>query len=174
MQGELARLFDLTATKDFANCEAKADVTVDGEKLLEQVPATHLLFLEKQLTELEAFIRRLPTLDQAEHWDRDQAQGLWATRPVETVRTRKVPKNHVLSEATKEHPAQVQVYNEDVPEGRWTLVKFSGALPVPRVQEFLGRVRTLQAAVKTAREEANMHQVTDRKVGEAVFGYLFA
>ena len=67
-----------------------------------------------------------------------------------------------------------RAFTEDVPVGTWTLVKFSGALPQPRVRELLNRVRALQAAVKTAREEANMHQVTDQQVGEAVLGYLFS
>src|SRR6185295_7051900 len=30
----LTRLFDVTATKDWANCQAKANVVVDGETLL--------------------------------------------------------------------------------------------------------------------------------------------
>lgn len=34
----LAELFDITATKDFANCLTKADVVVDGEVLLREVP----------------------------------------------------------------------------------------------------------------------------------------
>src|SRR3954467_9847682 len=46
----LTRLFDVTATKDWTNCRARADVVVDGQTLLHhsQVPATYLLFLEKQ------------------------------------------------------------------------------------------------------------------------------
>src|SRR6266568_3259588 len=48
----LTRLFDVTATKDWANCEARADVTVDGHTLLSGVPVTYLRCLEKQLTEL--------------------------------------------------------------------------------------------------------------------------
>src|SRR5215472_1153711 len=35
----LTRLFDITATKDWANCKAKADVVVDGQTLLSAVPA---------------------------------------------------------------------------------------------------------------------------------------
>src|SRR5947209_14080670 len=38
------RLLDVVATQDFANCEAKADVVVDGHPLLRGVPVTHLLF----------------------------------------------------------------------------------------------------------------------------------
>jgi hypothetical protein len=34
-------------------------------------------------------------------------------------------------------------------------------------------VEKLQAAVKFAREEANAAEVSDERVGDAVFGYLF-
>jgi hypothetical protein len=48
MAATITRLFDVTATKDWANCRATADVTVDGQTLLRDVPVTYLLFLEKQ------------------------------------------------------------------------------------------------------------------------------
>ncbi|MEV4468095.1 hypothetical protein ACFFR3_26640 [Nonomuraea salmonea] len=169
----LTRLFDVTATKDWANCEAKASVRVDGEVLLEDVPVTYLLFLEKQLTDVYTFVSKLPTLDPAETWSRDEATDTWRTDPVKTTRTKKVPRNHVLAEATEKHPAQVQVYNEDVVVGYWTKVAFSGALPQRRVNELLTRVQKLQDAVKYAREEANGTQVVDRKIGDKVFTYLF-
>lgn len=53
-------------------------------------------------------------------------------------------------------------------------MKLSGALPATRVKELRERVERLQQAVKFAREQANSHEVTDVKAGEAVFGYLFA
>jgi len=62
----LTKLFDVVATKDWANCTAKADVIVDGKVLLSQVPATYLLFLEKQLVDLHTFIKKLPVLDSSE------------------------------------------------------------------------------------------------------------
>ncbi|GIH78552.1 hypothetical protein [Planobispora longispora] len=169
----LSRLFDVTATKDWANCTAKADVTVDGTVLLSGVPVTYLLFLEKQLVDLHTFVSKLPTLDPSEAWTLDENTDSWRTEPVKTTRTKKVPRNHVLAEATDKHPAQVQVYNEDVVVGYWTKVSFSGALPQRRVNELLTRVQKLQDAVKYAREEANGIEVTDRRIGEAVFGYLF-
>src|SRR5687768_16778774 len=125
----LTRLFDVTATKDWANCTAKADVKVDGTTLLEGVPATYLLFLEKQLVDLHTFVNKLPTLDASESWTFDQAADCWATEPVQTTKTKKIPRNHVKSEATEKHPAQVEVYYEDVVVGHWRTVKFSGALP---------------------------------------------
>ncbi|MEV6210542.1 hypothetical protein [Kitasatospora sp. NPDC051914] len=169
----LTRLFDVTATKDHANCTARADVVVDGRPLLTDVPVTYLLFLEKQLTDLYTFVRKLPVLDASESWAPDASTDAWKTEPVRTIRTKKVPRNHVKAEATEKHPAQVEVYYEDVAVGYWTTVKFSGALPARRVNELVQRVEKLQQAVQFAREEANATEVVDRKTGDAVFGYLF-
>jgi len=169
----LTRLFDVTATKDWANGSAAADVDVDGKTLLKAVPVTYLLFLEKQLTDIYTFVVKLPTLDAAETWHFDDAAGTWATDIVQTVRAKKVPRNHVKAEATQFHPAQVEVYFEDVPVGYWRTVKFSGALPATRVRELADRVEKLQAAVKFAREQANGMDVVDQRVGDKVFSYLF-
>lgn len=172
----LTRLFDVVATQDEANCRAKADVVVDGTALLEQIPVTYLLFLEKQLTDLRTLVSKLPTLDPAKEWVSNVAseRGTWATPATETVRTAKIPRNHVLAEATDKHPAQVQMYTEDVTVGYWTKVEFSGAVPAARVRVLLERVDTLAAAVKYAREEANATAVEDQHIGAAVFGYLLA
>ena len=170
----LTQLFDVTATKDWANCDAKADVVVDGQVLLTQVPATYLLFLEKQLVDLHTFIKKLPVLDASETWVFDASADAYATEPVQTLRTKKVPRNHVKAEATDKHPAQVEVYYEDITVGYWRTVKFSGALPAKRLNELVVRVEKLQHAVKFAREEANNLDVKDQKLGEKVLGYLFA
>lgn len=169
----LTKLFDITATKDWANGSAVADIVVDGKVLLAQVPVTYLLFLEKQLVDLHTFIKKLPVLDASETWVYDPSTDSWATEPVQTSKTKKIPRNHVKSEATEHHPAQVEVYYEDVVVGYWRTVKYSGALPAQWINELLERVTRLQEAVKFAREEANNLEVTDQKVGEKIFGYLF-
>jgi hypothetical protein len=174
MAATITRLFDITATKDWANCNAKADVTVDGRALLRDVPVTYLLFLEKQLTDLHTFVKKLPVLDAADTWAFDASADCYRTEAVRTIRTKKVPRNHVKAEATEHHPAQVEVYYEDIPVGYWSTTKFSGALPARRVHEISDRVEKLQAAVKFAREEANSAETADQHVGGAVFGYLFA
>ena len=170
----LTRLFDLTAVKDYTNTTAFADVMVEGETLLEHVPVTYLMFLEKQLTDLKTVLSHVPTLDPAENWHLDSNVGVYSTDPVETTRTKKVPRNHVKSPATDKHPAQVEMYYEDVVVGYWQTVKFSGAVPKQRVNQLLERVSKLQQAVKFAREQANGVEVTDVSVGRAVFDYLFA
>lgn len=171
---QLTRLFDVTATKDWGNCEARGDVIVDGQTLLARVPVSYLLFLEKQLTDLATVIKTVPLLDPAESWERDPATGSWKTEPTQTVRTKKVPRNHVKAEATDKHPAQVELYYEDIPVGNWTTVKFSGALGAARKTAILTRIEKLQHAVKFAREQGNTHPVTDIPIGETVFGYLYA
>lgn len=56
----LTELFDVTATKDWANRSAVASVIVDGNTLLTDVPVTYLLFLEKQLTDIHTSSRSCP------------------------------------------------------------------------------------------------------------------
>ena len=169
----LTALFDVTATKDYTNCVAKADVVVDGTTLVHAAPATYLLFLEKQLVDLHTFVKKLPTLDASETWSKDASTGMFATVPVETTRSKKVPRNHVKAEATDKHPAQVEVYHEDVIVGTWRTTKFSGALPVSEVNAMLERVEKLQAAVKFAREEAYNTLVVEQRVGESILSYVF-
>jgi hypothetical protein len=168
----LTKLFDVTATKDWTNCRARADVVVDGQTLLAQVPVSYLLFLEKQLADLKTFIKKLPVLDPAETWAFDPSADCWATEPVQTVRTKKIPRNHVKAEATEHHPAQVEVYYEDVTVGYWRTLKFSGALPASRINELLGRMERLQQAIKFAREEANSTETEEQRVAQRVFQYL--
>jgi len=170
----LVELFDVTATKDYTNCKARADVVVDGKVLLAAVPVTYLLFLEKQLVDLHTFVKKLPVLDASETWAHDASADCWATEPVQTAKTKKIPRNHVKAEATDKHPAQVEVYHEDVVVGYWKTVKFSGALPQKRVNELAARVEKLQHAVKFAREEANDHAAEEQKIGRTVLDYLFA
>lgn len=168
----LTRLFDVTATKDTANTSAVGTIVVDGNVLVENVPVPTLLFLEKRLVDMKTFLGKFPVLDPAEEWTWDATTGTWRSEPVETVRTKKIPRNHVKAAPTDKHPAQVEVYTEDVSVGTWKTTKFSGALPQVQLDELLEKVSKLLAAVKYAREEANSITVTDQEIGEAIFAYL--
>jgi hypothetical protein len=170
----LTRLFDVILTKDVANGVAKAPIVVDGTTIATDVPVTYLLFLEKQLADLLTFVTKIPVLDAAESWSFDEATDSYATAPSQTTRSKKVPRNHVKAEATEKHPAQVEMYFEDVLVGYWTTVKYSGALPQARISELKARVVKLAEAVKVAREAANSTPVVDQKIGDRVFDYLFA
>lgn len=169
----LTELFDVTATKDFANCTAFADVVVDGQAIVTQAPVPFLLFLEKQLTDLHTFVDKMPTLDPADEWQSDPNSGLYKTASIATQRTKKVQRPVVLYEATEKHPAQTQLITEDVVVGYWDTVKQSGALPIPRKRQLLDRIEKLSQAVKFAREQANDSEAPEKSVGGALFGYLF-
>jgi hypothetical protein len=170
----LTEIMDVTAAKDFANCHAAADVVVDGQVLVQNAPATYLLFLEKQLSDLHTFVEKMPTLDETDDWNRDENSGLFKTSAIPTQRTKKVQKPLVLYPATTEHPAQTQMITEDIVVGYWDTVKQSGALPVPRKQTLLERIEKLSQAVKFAREQANSVEAEAKKVGGTLFAYLLS
>ncbi|MEW1922219.1 hypothetical protein [Streptomyces sp. NPDC088360] len=170
----LAPFYDVTATKDWANTTARADIRIGDQIVISQAPVTYLLFLEKQLTSLHTFVEKLPVLDPAEQWSWDDQAGVWRTAAYETIRSKKVPRNHVKAPATDRHPAQVDVYFEDVPVGTWTTVKYSGALPATRRQALLDRIQLMRDAVKYAREEANSAEIQNQHPGATLLNYLFA
>ena len=170
----LVELFDVTATKDWGNQFAKADLVVDGNTILSQVPATYLLFLNKQLTDLRTQIGRIAELEASANWDFDKAIGLFKTEPTKTHTTAKVQEALVLAQATDKHPAQTQLITVDKVVGEWTTIKFSGALPAPQKKTLLDRIQRLIDGVKVALEDANMTKVEDVKAGDAVLGYIFA
>lgn len=168
----MSPVFDVTLQKDTANLSASADIEVDGAVILKSVPATYLLWLEKNLADLHTVIVKLPTLPQSESWDYDAGQDAHRSASVETSRQKKIPRAFVKAEATDKHPAQVEVVHEDKLVGYWTTTKFSGAIPRQKAQELRDRIEKLQAAVKFAREKANQVQVPKVQSGQVVFDYL--
>jgi hypothetical protein len=167
-------LLDLVATQDKANATAKANVVkADGHIILNNVPVTHLLFLEKQLTDLHTALSAIPILDPQEKWVYDANAACYGSEPSETNKTKKVPRTHIKYEATEQHPAQTEMYHEDIVVGRWKTNKFSTAIPVSDKLALLKRIEQLRDAVKLAREEANSIEVTDVKYGGAIFDFIF-
>jgi hypothetical protein len=170
------KLWDLVACQDQTNCSpgARASVAVNGTVLLQDVPAVYLIFLEKQLAEVHSFVSKLPTLDPTKQWQFSDEADSWRTAPTTKTRTKKVPRNHIKAPATDHHPAQVEVYHEDMIVGDWTTVEFSGAIPEAQKREYLTRIRQLIDAVKVAREEANGCDVVEAQTGKVLFDYIFS
>jgi len=168
----LTKLMDVTATKDWANTSARADVMVDNKPFLENVPVTYLLFLEKELNDLHTFVSKVVELDPAEVWTLDPNSGLFRSEPVKTGKTKKTQRAIVKYDATEHHPAQTEMITDDVVIGHWTTIKFSGALPRPE-KKMVERIRVLQDAVKFAREHANSMEAPDQKVGRKVLDFVF-
>lgn len=167
-------LFNLTYAKDIGNMSAKADIVVEGEVLVEGVPATVLLFLEKKILDLRTFIQALPTLDPSETWKLEENSGLYTTETVKTVKTKKVQRPIVLHPPTKEHPAQTQLITEDQVVGHWNTTKRSAALTVSQQKQWYRRANTLLTAVKEARTQANQVRVIkDQTFAKKILGFVF-
>lgn len=170
----LAELFNVVVTKETGNTQARADVTVDGELLVHQATVPYLLFLEKQLTDWRTLVTNLPMLDPAEVWAYDEDNNQYRTNVTQTTKTKKVPTVLTKAPATERHPAQTEVYNEDVVVGTWSLTKFSGAVPRSRRDELVEKANKLIDAVKAAREEANSIEVQQARTSGVIFAYLLS
>lgn len=172
-------MFNAVATQDKGNCKATGDIVVDqtqpgvGTVIASNVPVTTLLFLEKQLNDIRTFVSALPMLDPAELWEEDEVTGQWKTGEKVTFRSKKMFKNHVKAIATDKHPAQVDVYTEDEPIGRWTTVRFSGATRQIDKENMLEKIDNLDKAVKVAREIANGTEIEKVETGGAILRYIF-
>lgn len=165
--------FDITATKDWANCNAVADVKINGAVLISKAPVPFLLFLEKQLGDIKTFVSKLPVNDTSQTWTFDESAGFYKSADTKTHRNKKTQSPIVLFPATDKHPAQTQLITEDVLAGFWTKTEFSGAIPAADKAKLLERIEELTLAVLTAREEANLTDSPQVTVGKAVFGYIF-
>ncbi|MBN1412452.1 MAG: hypothetical protein JW969_16515 [Spirochaetales bacterium] len=169
----LKDMFNIVATQDLANCVARANIVVDGKTLLEEVPVTHMLFLEKQLEDLNTFINTLPVLDPSEKWTFNAEANCYISEEKKSIRTKKEPQVIVKYEATDKHPAQTELIYIDKPVGYWHTVKFSGAISKKEKDALLEKVRNLQKAVKFAREEANNTEIGKSEYGDRILKYLF-
>lgn len=169
----LSTLMDVTAAKDWSNCKARADVVVDGQTFLEQVPVTYLLFLEKELIDLQTFVSKMVELDPALSWTFDANSGQYRSDSTVTHKTKKLQKPIVLYDATPEHPAQTQLITEDVVIGHWTTTNFSGAIPRPKKRRLLERIQELHDAVKFAREHANSLEAEEPRIGKRILAHIF-
>lgn len=163
---------DVAFQKEVTNQKARADVIIDDKIVLKNVPATALLNLEAKLAEVRRVYVAIPTNDPAEEWTYNEQTGQWESPVRTTYRTKKERRAVILYEATPEHPAQVEAFNEDVRVGSWTSVIRTGMLSPSEKKRQLNRLDTLLRAVKQARQRANDIDAETRLVGELLFGYI--
>ncbi len=180
----LDRLFNLKFTREEGNCNARADVIVDGHVLLTGVPVGFLMFLEAQVGQIVGLIDQIPTLNPADDWS-DTAPGLregvWASAPRKTAVSKRLPQVQVLSPAQvidgQKFDPQVRPYETEVTVGWWTTVKYSGQMDPKVQQDMRARAVKVQDALRKAREAANRLEVTDSNATpllEYVFGDVVA
>ena len=169
---ELIARADLIATKEHTNTLAKADITVDGNVLVQNVPATTLLMLEKEIKKWRELVLSVPTLEPQVNWSFDKDNNIYRTEEKKTLKSQKESVVLVKYEATPEHPAQTEIVTKDVFIGEWTTVHLSGKISSAEKAEIITKIDKLEVAVKQARQRANEEKVTQQKIGKILVDYF--
>lgn len=168
---------DLQFQKNTTNRKAGGDVMWRGKILLSGVPIDELLGLEARLTKLRLLIVAVPTLDATKYWQ-PQPQGqshVWELKfPEVTTKTEKKSIPIIAVQATKEHPAQVQLSSRDEVVGRYTTTRRSGAATALQKAEGLKRIDELLVEIKQARTRANETEVQAVKISNVLLPLLLA
>lgn len=166
-------MLNVVMSQENGNTQARGTIEVDGSNFLIDVPVGTLLFLEHQLVDLHTFVTNLPTLPPDREWKYDANRDCHVTDPIQSIKTAKRPKVIVKYEATKDHPAQTELFPEDVTVGTWTTTYMSSAIPSRKRSEMLSRIEELQDAVKRAREQANSCEVDQLTHGGKILRHIF-
>lgn len=176
MEEVLTRAINVEATKDIADQSAKADIIVGDETVLRDVPISHILWLEKQVTDFVTVFRALPIQSAAEKWESadNLPAGVYRTPTEEVPSTKKITDQKVVIPPTDQHPGQWTEISKDVQSGTWKTTKFTAALPAKQKEILVRRATDLLVAVQQAATRANHASVVDIKTeGQTIFGYLF-
>lgn len=177
VQTFIAKALDASYQVAEANTVARADVVLEDDTntvLLTGVPATSLLELEKRMNELSALVQSIPTLDPAKGFTLDSNRGIYRAREVNKTRTKKEKVVLVKYQATKEHPAQTELIDQDVPVGKIQEQEWSGLITPAEKAELINRVEIVSRAVRRARSRANDTQVdSTKKIGNKILQYIF-
>lgn len=175
MAGHVSKYFDAELQKERTNQDARADLELNGEVIAKDVPATFLLGLESKLARLREVCDFIPTLKPGIEWAPDKGQGAGVFKTVHdsvSHRTKKEPMSKIVVPATKEHPAQVDRWTEDVKVGRYVTTELSGAISPADKSKLIGRIDALRHAVKKARQRANCAEIVKAKIGRKVMDYI--
>ncbi|MEO1029648.1 MAG: hypothetical protein AAFX02_11405, partial [Pseudomonadota bacterium] len=115
----VGRHYDAVYQKEHGNTIAKADLVVGGTVLIKDAPATFLLAMESRLLSLRNTYAAAPTLDPGTRWTEDvnAGAGIFMSEDKVGFKTEKSVNSKVLYEATKEHPAQIEKWSEDISVG---------------------------------------------------------
>ncbi len=173
---KIAKAMNIAHQVDEANTSAKADVILeDGTTLLQAVPATTLLELEKRVEEIHVLVSAIPTLDPAQGFQPDSTRGtgIYRARDVEKPRTEKTFEFIIMVPPTDKFPAQVKELNPDKVVGHTVTQEWSSLLTVAEKGDTLDRVENLARAVKKARSRANDSAVDEvSNIGDAIWSYV--
>jgi len=176
VQQSQVRYLDALLQMEGTNQNARADLIIDGNVIVADLPATFLLGLESRLKALRAVFETIPTLDPTYEWidDSEAGEHIYKTKhPVTAQKQEKAVKHQVLVQPTKEHPAQIEKWNENIVVGTYTTKLWSGMISPGQKSDYLERVDTLIKAAKQARQRANTTEVIKHNnIGNTLFDFI--
>ena len=174
--GVLSHAIDVGFQLDEANTRAKADLVIDGRVLSTDVPATFLLQMERRLGEVRALLKEVPTFDPVRRWEPDFSADkahVLRSEVVTTIRKQRTRQYNVMVEATKEHPAQVDIVETDKPVGEIKSYEWTGMLSPGKKAALLAQLERLLTGIKQARSRANLTPVdTDKAIAKVLLDFL--
>lgn len=175
MNNIFAEFLDLNVKKESANQRATADVVIGDNVILKDIPSTCLLGLEQKLDQYKKFLLNIPTLEEGKTWEIDTAKEgeVYKIVPdLKTLKTKKVFAFQILDKATKEHPAQIEKWEDVKNVGTYTLKTWSTMWTRKKKSAWMERMEALIEAVKIARQKANCQEVKDEKIGDAIIKFI--
>jgi hypothetical protein len=172
----LGDYWDVMYQKEATNQLAKADIVVDGNVLMKDVPVTFLLCMENRLKDLRPVIEAIPTLAPGIMWtiDKDyQLPYVFRTPDMFDVKTKEDTEYRIVAPATDKHPAQVVPVKAQFNIGRYTTTDWSGLISPAEKARLLEHFDKVLMAVKQSRQRANDVDSVTEKVGDQFVSALF-
>lgn len=165
--------FDAFAQKEASNQLAKADIVIDDVALVKDVPSYALLGFEDKLLKIRQVLETIPTLAPGIDWVETDEIGIFKDKnQVMRSKTEKSKQFKEIAPPTQQHKAQVEVWDSDVPVGRYIETKMSATLTPARKSQLIGRCDKLIQAVKTARQRANAVEASNLVIGNVFWNYI--
>jgi hypothetical protein len=168
----IIKAIDAQLSKEESNASGivRAELLVKGVSFGE-LSSTSLLALESHMLKVRAVYKAIPTLDPVRKWNKDEF-GIYITDSEVKYKTSKKQQVITLYEATKEHPAQVQLDYVDTQVGQYDTTYKSGKITPKQKSDLLAKIDNIIDAVKRARAKANQAEIVEMKIGNKLFDYI--
>lgn len=170
-QQAISKGIDAQISKEETNASGivKTELKI-GDTTFGDLSATSLLALEQFLVKVRNMYKVIPTLDPTKKWNKKD--NIYETDQEVKYRTEKKIEKFVKYEATKEHPAQVDLVTIDRQVGEYLTIYKSGKITPFQKSQLLEKIDKLIDAVKQARSKANESEVKNMKIGNKIFQYI--
>jgi len=171
----LAKYWNAVAQKERTNQDARADVIIDGNVLIADMPATFLLGMETRLKKLRAILESSPTHAPGVNWvaDADKGKDIFRSEtPQATKREEKDFEFRILVDPTPEHPAQIEKWTTNKAVGTYLTTLWTSTISPAHKSDLLGRCDKLIRAIKKARMRANGTEVVKVSPASKMINYV--